>query len=304
MKRFFVIAGLVLGCSSGGSGAGDRDAFIAQVCDQYMPCCAKAGKPSDGSQCRAFYGAFASSAAYDQAAADKCLAEIKAQSSSPTYCDDGMSSSKVPSCAGVFKTGGTGTKKPGETCSEDDECATSTEGTVECRSEFTSGGATIKKCQLQIVGKAGDGPCLGTVDGNMTSYNSSSGTTDVVARGYMCNVADGLRCDSATSKCVAIAKLGEACAGFGSYLCTKDAYCDSTAKVCTARKAAGSACDSFSSNQCAEGTYCDTTAKVCTTSLPIGAKCTSGSQCVTNSCVNSACAKSGGDLTSAFLCGG
>lgn len=300
----FVLIGSSLGCNaetSSGSGAGSRDTFIAQICEQYMPCCTKAGKPSDGAQCRSFYGAFAASATYDAAAADKCLAEIKGQASSPTFCDDGMSSSKAPSCNGVFNAGSTGTKKPGETCESDDDCAPSAEGQVECRSVFTSG-ATIKKCQLQIVGKAGDGPCLGTVDGNMTSYNSS-GDTDVQPRGYLCNVASGLRCDGTTDKCTAIPKLGEACTSSGSYSCTKDAYCDSTAKQCVARKTAGATCDGFS-EQCADGTYCDNATKKCTTSLAIGAPCTSSMQCASKSCVNSACAAPGGSLTTAFLCGG
>lgn len=300
MTRAVFLAVFVLGCSSGSSGDSPQNTFVAQVCEQYMPCCAKAGKPSDGAQCRALYGAFAASSTYDAAAADRCLAEIKVQAgTSPSFCEDGMSSSKVPSCAAVFKTATSGTRKPGETCNEDSECAPSTEGKVDCRSVFVAS-ATIKKCQVQVAGKAGDGPCLGTVDGNLTSYNSS-GDTDVLPRGYLCDVKDGLRCDSTTDKCVAIAKTGEACASTGSYSCTKDAYCDG--KLCVTKKAAGAACDTFS-DQCAEGTYCDSTTKACTTSLPVGAKCTSSSQCVTRSCSNGACAAASGSLTTALLCGG
>lgn len=296
---------LIAGCSSGSGSAGDRDAFISQVCDLYMPCCSKAGKPSDGSQCRAFYGAFASSASYDAGAANLCLTELKASSASPTFCEDGMDNSKVPSCDKVFSGSSSGgTKKPGETCSQDSECAPSTEGKVDCRTLFKDGG-TIKKCQIQITGKAGDTPCLGTVDGNLTSYNTSGTETDVLPRGYLCNVKDGLRCDSTTNKCVAISKIGEACAGFGSNLCTKDAYCDSTTKQCAARKPVGSACTSFSSEQCADGTYCDSASKTCKASLAVGAACTSSSECISKSCVNKVCDKTGGtDLTTAFLCGG
>ncbi len=301
MKAQLVVFALLVGCSSGGSstGAGSRDSFIAQVCDQYMPCCVKAGKPSDGAQCRAFYGAFASTAGYDAAVANACLTELKAASSSPTFCDDGMSSTKSPSCSRVFSAPN-GTKKPGETCAEDGECAPSSEGTVDCRSAFVSG-ATIKKCQVQVPGKLGDGPCLGTRDGNSTSYNSS-GDTDVLPRGFMCDVKDGVRCDSTTDKCVAIAKIGEACTSTSSNVCTKDAYCDTTAKQCVARKLAGAACESFST-QCAEGTYCDSKTKVCTTSVAVGGACTTSSECVTKSCVNSKCAVSS-SLTTAFLCGG
>lgn len=304
MSRPFLLAlALLLGCSSNssdGTVAGDRDSFIAQLCQQYMPCCAKAGRASDGAQCRAFYGAFASSSTYDAAAGSACLSEVKAAAASPTFCESGMSSGTSPSCAKVFNRAG-GTKKPGETCTEDDECAASSEGEVECRSLFRDG-ATIKKCQIQIVGKAGDTPCLGTVDGNITSYNSS-GDTDVLPRGYLCNVKDGLRCDSTTDKCVAIAKVGEACEGFGSNLCTDDAFCDTTQKKCVARKPVGEMC---TSDQCVDGAYCHTTTRLCTASLAVGAACKSSTECVTRSCVNGTCAKSGGgtDLTTAFLCGG
>ncbi len=305
MSRPFLFAlALVLGCSSNssnGSVAGDRDSFIAQLCQQYMPCCAKAGKPADGAQCRAFYGAFAASNNYDPAAGSACLSEVKAAAASPTFCDNATSTNVSPSCGKVFPASGGGSKKPGETCAQDNECASSTEGPVECRSLFKDG-ATIKKCQVQIAGKAGDTPCLGTVDGNITSYNSS-GDTDILPRGYLCNVKDGLRCDSTTDKCVAIAKVGEPCEGFGSNLCTDDAFCDTTQKKCVARKAVGEMC---TSDQCVEGAYCNTTTRLCTASLAVGAACKSSSECITRSCVNGACAKSGSgtDFTTAFLCGG
>jgi hypothetical protein len=291
-------------CSSSGntgSVAGDRDSFISQYCNEFMPCCAQVGKPTDGSQCRAFIGAFAPSTGYDAAAANKCLDEVRAASKSATFCQDGMSSNTAPSCQAVFAQSSGGTRKPGETCSEDDDCASSTEGQVQCQSLYT-GGMTIKKCQVQVVGKAGDSPCVGTVDGNVTSY-SSSGETEIPVKGFLCYVKDGLRCDSTTKACKAIPKIGEACESFGSNSCTKDAYCDSSTKLCVARKAVGATCDTFSSDQCAEGTYCNSTTKVCTTALAIGAACTTSQECGENRCVNGKCEKSG-DLTTSFLCGG
>jgi hypothetical protein len=288
-------------CSSGDSGgsvAADSSSFISQLCAEYMPCCAKAGKPSDGAQCRAFYSAFTGSATYDAAAGSKCLEEVRAQKGSASFCDEGIS---APSCEKAFGSN-TGTKKPGEACSEDEECAPSAEGKVECASLFV-GGSQIKKCQVQVTGKLGDTPCAGTVDGNTTSFSGSGTATDIPPKGYLCYVKDGLRCDSKTGACAAIAKVGEACEGFGSYLCTKDAYCDTTAKKCVARKAVGAACTGFSSEQCVEGAYCDSTTKACVASLAVGAPCKSSNECASGSCVNSACA-AGGDLTTAFLCGG
>ena len=292
-------------CSSGDSGgsvAGDREAFIAELCQQYMPCCAKAGKPSDGGACRAFYGGYAASATYNGAAANACLSEIKASSGSATFCETGMSGSSAPSCGQVFGSASGGTKKPGETCTDDDDCASSAEGEVECESLYKDG-ATIKKCQIRVVGKAGDTPCVGTVDGNSTSF-SGTPLPDIPQKGYTCDVKNGLRCDGTTRTCVAIAKVGEACTGSGTNVCVKEAYCDSTTKVCAARKAAGSACEQYR-DQCAVGTYCETTSLTCKTSIADGAPCKSSTECLSRSCVNMACAKQGsGSLTTAFLCGG
>jgi hypothetical protein len=303
-RTLLAILFLTVACSSSSNSSGTvaagKDDFIAKLCDLYMPCCAKAGKPADGAQCRAFYGAFAGTN-YDAASGNACLSEVKAQSSSPTFCETGTSSSTSPSCSKVFSSAA-GVKKPGEECTQDSDCAASSEGSVDCRSLFKDG-ATIKKCQVQIVGKAGDTPCLGTVDGNITSYNSS-GDTDVLPRGYLCNVKDGVRCDSTTDKCVAIPKIGEACTS-GTAACTDDAYCDSTTKKCVARKPSGSMCSSFTTNECADGLYCNSTTKVCTTAIADGAACKSSSECLSRSCVNGSCAKAGSsNLTTAFLCGG
>lgn len=287
-------------CSSDGS-ASDSQNFIAALCQEYMPCCSKAGRPSDGSQCRAFLGAFAGGS-YDAAAGDKCLAEVRAASKQPTFCDDGFS---TPSCDEVFGPSNTGTKKPGETCEQDDECAPSTEGKVRCASLYLSSGATIRKCQVTLVGKAGDSPCVGNVKGSTTWWVSSYDATDVPPRGYTCNEKDGIRCDSKSLTCTPIPKIGEACEPYSSDACVAGAYCDRTTKLCTARKAVGDACETFSSEQCVEDAYCDSTTNKCTAALEDGAACTKSEQCKSSSCVNSKCAKSiSGDLGLAFLCGG
>ncbi|MBI2395300.1 MAG: hypothetical protein HYV09_37370 [Deltaproteobacteria bacterium] len=296
-----VVGGVVAGvaCSSGGSDS-SSESFISAMCQEYMPCCAKAGRPSDGAQCRAFLGAFAGTG-YDAAAADKCLADVRANRSSPTFCEDGMSPA---SCDGVFSGGSGGTKKPGETCSGEDECAPSAEGKVRCASLYMSGGSTIKKCQVTIVGKAGDSPCVGTVDGNVTWWTTST-ATDIPPKGYTCNVKDGIRCDSTTYKCTTIPKIGETCESYSSNSCTSDAYCDSSTKKCAARKAIGQPCETYSSDQCVDGAYCDSTTKQCTAALADGAPCTSTESCKSRSCVNNKCAASGsGDLGLALLCGG
>ena len=75
-------------------------------------------------------------------------------------------------------------------------------------------------------------------------------------------------------------------------------------KKCVAKKLVGAMCSTFG-DECAEGLYCNSTTKVCTTAIADGAPCKSSSECISRSCVNSACAKTGSsNLTTAFLCGG
>ena len=84
-------------------------------------------------------------------------------------------------------------------------CAPSPEGKVTCFTQFDSKGGETKVCQLQIVGKAGDTPCIGTKDGEVTSYSTDSGTNAAPpSRGYICNVASGLSCDGTAKQCVVI----------------------------------------------------------------------------------------------------
>jgi len=293
------------GCSSGGSGstggpASSRDEFFAQYCDVFAPCCAKAGLRSDGVACQALYGALAPSG-YDAAAGNDCLREIRAASSSPTFCDSPGSTSSAPSCKRVFSSTG-GTVAPGGICTKDSDCAASAEGSVRCATLYKSG-AEIRKCQVQISGgKAGDSPCVGTVDGSTTYYSGSSTATDVAPRGYLCDIKDGVRCDSTADKCVAISPIGGACTG-GSSDCVKDAFCDYKTKTCLAKLPAGSTCDTFGS-QCMVGTYCDGTSKTCKAQLADGTACTDYKTCLSGSCVNGFCAKkSTTDLSLAFLCG-
>src|SRR5437660_552510 len=99
-----LLIALVVGCSSSSSGS---NAFVSDYCAAFSTCCAKAGRPADGNTCRAFIGAFTSQSGFDQAAADKCLADINAAKSKADFCDTGTSQ---PSCQNVFKTNASGTK--------------------------------------------------------------------------------------------------------------------------------------------------------------------------------------------------
>src|SRR5216684_7400980 len=121
------LIGAALSCSGGSGTATGKDDFIAKYCAEFSPCCAKAGRPTDGAACRAVLGALAP-ASYDPAAGNECLMEIHAAASSPTFCDNTASG---PSCNKVFSTSG-GTVQPGGTCTQDQECAPSAEGRAMC----------------------------------------------------------------------------------------------------------------------------------------------------------------------------
>ena len=313
MRAYFVamVFGGVLALSAGGCGHSSSDGsggasgssgssgataptssaqFIAQLCAEFADCCQAAGRPSDGAQCRAFYGAFLSMSAYDAAAGDVCLTDIRA--SGDKKC--GTISMTPPSCSKVFASGGT--KKPGEACQDSTECAPSDSGRVDCVSHFVNS-ATVQQCQLQLPGKAGSSPCIGTVDGNITV---SGGQGDVIlSQGYLCDVADGLTCDSQTQACVPLSTVGQPCQG-GLGQCVASAYCSFPDDVCHARVARGAPCDS--DEACQTGDYCEQAGHTCAARHTVGEACTTNAECEFGNCTNQKCGASD-DLALAFLCG-
>lgn len=288
----------LVGCSSSSSSGSSSSDFVAQYCQLYMTCCQKAGLPTDGAQCRAFLGAFVGS--IDSTKANACLAEMRAASTKADFCPSGGSKADTPSCQGLTSSG-SGTAKPGDSCTQDGDCAPATAGTVRCASTFSSSGTT-EYCQVQVVGKEGD-TCGQTIDGNATiSTGSSSGPQPTVTS---CDTKDGIYCASGTGgaagKCTKISDVGGACSG-SSYSCKKGLTCDFGTSTCKALPAIGEAC----TFDCATGAYCDTpsgaSGGTCKATVAEGADCTSNSMCATNNCTNKKCAKAS-DFTSSLLCG-
>ena len=279
----------VVGCGESKSdGAGDRDQFLAQLCDEFAGCCKAAGRPSDGAQCRAFYSAFAPATGYDQAAATACLDEVRALSNK---CD---SISSAASCSNVFAPGGT--KQPGETCEDDSDCAAADSGRVECVSNYVDG-ANVQQCQVRLPGTAGSTPCVATRDGNITFY---SGIADgIPATGYVCDLADGLSCDSQSGACKSLAAVGQPCTG-SAYQCVTSAYCAFPENLCQARLALGAACQD--DDECIAGAYCEPGGNTCAARHALGATCANNAECESDNCTNLKCAAEN-DLSLAFLCG-
>lgn len=287
-----------MACSGGGAGsvggtAGTGDAFADQYCAMFQPCCQKAGLRTDGVACKGLATFAGAQGTYDATAGNACLAELRAESAKPEFCTKGPNTS---SCNRVYST--SGSKQPGDACTSEKDCALSPEGDVDCR--FI--GSDRRMCQVSLVGKAGDSPCIGTKSGNTTSYvTSGSSTTEPPGRGYVCDLADGIRCDSKTAACTAL--LGEGAACTSPDPCDKAFYCDTFAsKTCIKRLAVGADC-SKASSACEQNATCDTTSRLCVALLADGAECTSGSKCASRSCVNGVCGGGGGTSSVALLCG-
>jgi hypothetical protein len=180
-------------------------------------------------------------------------------------------------CRGVFTSAGS--RKPGETC-DDWNCGPSPEGQVAC--SFGMSGATNPRvCQLQLRGAEGDQPCVATVDGDSGTYPIMPGPPP--ARGYLCSVADGLRCDEVSFRCVKLRLAGESCGPRD--VCIRGHFCDSTQHLCQPSRPVGQECQvSAPADSCLADAYCEQSSSVCTVRLPDGSACQSSEQCRSNGC--------------------
>lgn len=274
-------------------GKSDTEKFADDYCSEVAKCCGQAGLPADGKLCYQWMTAASIGGKYNASAADACLAEVRAQQAAGTFC---RSQTGASACDSVYGTRNGG-KKPGEECQTDSDCAPSSDGTVACAGTYVNG-SWINKCQVRIAGKAGDSPCLGTVDGDMFSGDPTSGGTDVVSRGYVCATAENLRCSGGA--CVALAGLGATCQI--STDCIRSAYCNYPNDVCTAKIRLGDACTGIAGSECVDGAVCDTNAKTCVAKLANGATCGSSSACQSDYCSNGTCQGSS-NIAMALLCG-
>lgn len=263
--------------SSTDSKSGNQD-LAGVYCAEVAKCCAQVHLSSNGSVCRFMLSGGSS----DPAASSACLAEVQAQSAAGTFCSSSSSTSSA--CNAAFGSGGTGNKKPGDTCTQDGDCASSSDGNVACASLYDDSKETwIYKCQVQMRGQVGD-VCLGTRDG-AAFWSNPSDATDIPARGYVCDTADGVECKAGT--CAALAALGQSCGDTSD--CVRTAYCDQTAH-CAARVSAGAACTGADSDECLTGFYCpDASPRQCTAQVGTFTSCTSDAMCSSGSCASGSC---------------
>ena len=157
-----------------------------------------------------------------------------------------------------------------------------------------------KICQVQVVGKEGDAPCVGTID----SEGAVRWVDSAASKGFTCDLKDNLRCD-ATSKCARVQDVGGSCSEGAPDECAKAADCDITKGQCVARLPLGATCNPGGPSNCTAG-YCDRRKTVCTASAADGAPCNETWQCASNrECRNGKCSKLQSlESKLAFVCNG
>lgn len=303
----FAIAACSSSSNNGSGGSTDTSTysgFVNAFCQPMATCCGAQGLPSDGSECRALLS-LGAGGTYDPAKGQACISAINsAASSNANWCAD-LDNATNNACNSISSSSSSGTVAAGGNCNTSSDCAAGPAGsTVVCNfPPSTTSSQTV--CTVETHGKAGDGPCFGTVTAingdtstsNNLNVDAGSGTGPEI----FCFVADGVTCDQTTSQCAALAQIGSACTDSGG--CVGGAHCDFASETCAANVATGSACEEDS--DCVTGDYCDTTAKTCAAQEAQGAACTTGSQCTSGNCSSSTCGASfGAAIGLAFYCGG
>ncbi len=307
MKRGVVVVPLVaawiVACSSS-NGSGDASTasgFGQQFCQLLAPCCADAGLSTNGTLCQAFVSEAASKGTYDATAGQACLGALQQASKSSTFCTD--FGGNLPQCSDVFGPGATAAG-PGQACMTDSDCAKAAGGGAVCltQTNFVDGGSnSTSTCVQTQNGMAGQGPCVATVQGNVTYFQWGSGAPP--SMGYTCNVADGVSCDATTQKCRALGATGQSCQQDQD--CVTTDYCDFSGtggSTCQPRVAVGAACAGTTSARCVTTAYCDSSSSTCKALLANGSACTTSEQCQSSICNNGKCSGSS-NLGLALLCG-
>jgi hypothetical protein len=308
MRTLGVLSGLACisaaACTSGGGSAGTTataSGFGQQYCSLIQPCCAAAGLPTGETLCNAFAQAAAEKSTYDPVSGQACITGMQQESGSASFCT--TLGNDIPACSHVFGAS-SGTVQPGQPCTGDSQCAPAPGGGATCFSAdaLVDGGGTTQTqtCIQTTPGKAGDSPCIGTVEGDVTVY-TWSGQGAPPTQGVTCAMADGLRCSGSTQQCTPLANPGDPCTTTTD--CVTSAYCaiSGSGGTCTARLADGSDCVSAPSG-CQTTSYCDPSSHTCMAYVAPGSACTTDQQCQYG-CVNQTCAHGTNNFGLALLCG-
>jgi hypothetical protein len=283
------MAGSTLACG----GKSKEESFADSFCAEVLKCCAQADMVGgQGSLCRM-------SMAGGVTNIDGCLTEMQAELADGSFCTYlGNPPSATAASAACAAPSRQGNKKPGEDCFADSDCAPSSQGTVACASAYADGNF-IDKCQVQIAGRAGDTPCLGTREGGMSVTVGQA--SEVPTQAIVCDTSDGVICERET--CKALAAVGESCSS--SFECVRTAFCDSSQGKCATKVTLGDSCLGKDDDEC-EGGYCAAqgSGRACAARVLNGAVCSEDGMCISDNCVDGTCKPSFLDAFGlAFLCG-
>jgi len=311
-----VASALTLACSGtteGGNGGGGGSTIVSEgpvaqdqlpqkyadaICNNSGPCCQKYGFPYDASKCSAGLRAelekdlgeiaAVQGVAYDAAKAGECVAWVK---KIVTQCivNEADVEAMQKTCSAVWK----GSRKEGEACTTDSQCAGADTGQVECNETFVDGGfsgtctkPTTSQAVRGVKGSACNSTCYSSTYGSECSGGGGTGGGGPTPGPAECWIDDGLQCDDATYTCVDLVAEGQPCSW--SDFCVKSAWCNSG--TCTPRSPVGGECAAaMMTTACVDGAYCDEGTKKCVAQVPEGSPCTSGEQCATSRCESNKC---------------
>jgi hypothetical protein len=275
LVRFVLPLALSLACSKSAS-----EKFNETFCGYIAPCCKQLGiQPTGDMSCTELMNLLSMGAKYDSAKGDACLAKMKAEVAAGTFCNGGTGD--TPSvCNEVYSSDQKrGNKKAGEVCDFDNDCALPAQGEVRCAADF-SVDPIVSKCQVRVAGALGSSPCAGTQDGEMFTGSSGDAFQSSIT---VCHTADGVKCDSTKSTCVALAATGSRCSYTSD--CVRTDYCTSgTSSVCATKLGAGATCVVADDAPCGKDLYCAASSKTCVATLPNGSACSDSDMCQSGYC--------------------
>jgi hypothetical protein len=211
--RIFLALTIVAGCGAGGPVLYSNEAaqvFVDDYCAEVAKCCGQEGKAADGKACHDQMTLLGKVGTYIPASGNACLAETRSEVSAGIFCarlNTRTSSTSSSPCDAVFGDASTGSKKVGESCDFDFNCATPSTGEVGCN---------LGTCAVLL---AAGGACTFTAECVHSAF-----------------------CDPNENLCVARVAAGSTCTSSFSDECVDGYYCPSTSTQCAAQVAGGAPC--------------------------------------------------------------
>ena len=258
--------------------------LLKEQCKLLSVCCVQAGRSASTAVCESSILSLSSPYDYDPVAGRACLADMQKQAKLPDFCSLDNDSA---ACAATVKIK-RGSVQPGAQCAFDAQCAPSPRGNVRCQTPVDSlMASTIGICRLEIVGKKGDAPCVGTALFDI-DYPFYVTAPDSLALGYICPNLNGkgLRCGE-SGACEPVPPKTGSCAQFDKTGCEADQRCNLVTGACAAKQGYGDSCTYL--DDCESHAFCDESRGTCQPRNGEGATCAEDVQCLNAECKEGKC---------------